>query len=191
MMSRELSQAIVSSNITFLGDASSVAFIAPISTSVPGDVVDLEEVVYQWSNGTLTRQVTPASSLNWNFYAQPQAWPGPASTAPVPVADNVVSLTLSYIDTKGVALPFWNSNQTLGSAWSTIPDYTSPLAGSDGPLMTNRAPAAVQIRIDTIDGRAATKLQLIGTNNIVPYAKLLNQAVKTFTTFVAIPNRQP
>src|ERR1700722_18316390 len=61
LLSRELSQAIATTNISFFGNATSIAFIAPISTS-PNDLVDLEEVVYQWSNGSLTRQVTPASS---------------------------------------------------------------------------------------------------------------------------------
>src|ERR1017187_5655727 len=48
LLSRELSQAIATTNISFLGSTTNVAFIAPISSD-PGDLVDLEEVVYQWT----------------------------------------------------------------------------------------------------------------------------------------------
>jgi prepilin-type N-terminal cleavage/methylation domain-containing protein len=196
LMARELSQAIATTNISFLGSATSVAFIAPISTSA-GDV-DLEEVVYQWTGGTLVRQVTPASAgaALWDFYTNPKNWP--ATTAPgvpVPVADNVVSLSLSYVNTNGTTELFWNSTALPGLAWSGIPSSASAVAQG---AMTNRPPAGVLIAIDTIDSRAAARLQAIITppgftnaSNITPYTNLINQVRKSFTTFVAIPNGQP
>jgi len=204
LMSRELSQAIATSNISFLGSATNVAFIAPISTS-PGDMADLEEVVYQWTGGALVRQVTPASSAAWDFYPNvthpnnPQIWPDTAAGAPVIVADNVVSLSLSYVNTNGTAVPFWNSTGLPGLAWSGIPDSNSAAAFIGAPqAMGYRPPAGVQITIGTIDSRAAAKLQAIITppgvtnaSNITPYTNLLNQVTKFFTTYITIPNGQP
>ena len=46
-MAKELSQAVVTPNITFLGDANDVAFVAPVNTGT--NAVDLVEVVYRLS----------------------------------------------------------------------------------------------------------------------------------------------
>jgi prepilin-type N-terminal cleavage/methylation domain-containing protein len=195
LLSRELSQAIATTNISFFGSATSIAFIAPISTS-PGDLVDLEEVVYQWIGGSLVRQVTPASNAAWDFYLNPQNWPGTTAGAPVPVADNVVSFQLNYHNGNGGTETFWNSTALPGSAWSgTIPNSSFANATA---AMTNRPPGGVQITIGTIDNRAAARLQAIITppgvtnaSNITPYTNLLNQVTKYFSTFIAIPNGQP
>ncbi len=200
LMSRELSQAIGTSNISFLGSTTNVAFIAPISTS-PADVVDLEEVVYTWTGSNLVRQVTPASAGSvWDFYSFPQTWPGTtAAGAPVPVADNVVSFSLAYVNTNGTSVPFWNSTGLAGPAWSNIPDSNSASAFPGAPVaMGYRPPTGVKISIGTIDSRSMTKLQAIITppgfvnpSNITPYTNLLNQVTKFFTTYIAIPNGQP
>ena len=192
-MSRELSQAIATSNISFLGNATNVAFVAPVSTD-PANLVDLEEVVYRRNNQTarLERQVTPfsAGTLTWDFYSRPQAWPDTVDST-VPLADNIVWLKLSYVDASGNTIgppSFWNSTPVISTPWA---------AGQAGTAtMTNRAPAGVQIEIGAIDSRAATRLQAIapgGTNaaNVGPYTNMVKQATKYFTTFVAIPNRQP
>jgi prepilin-type N-terminal cleavage/methylation domain-containing protein len=183
LMSREISQAIVTSNISFLGSATSVAFIAPVSTD-PTDIVDLEEVVYRLNGGYLERLVTPFSAGNvWDFYAQPQNWPATTSST-VTVADNIVSLTFTYQNTNGVLEAFWNSTQ-LPSVWSANKNFTS---ASFPAGMTNRTPAGVQIEIDAIDSRTAARLLGVSaavSNNII------TPAVKAFFTFVAIPNRQP
>ncbi len=205
LMSRELTQAIATTNISFLGRATKVAFIAPISTS-PSDLVDLEEVVYQWNGSNLVRQVTPASAAGgvWDFYPDathpnnPQTWPTTAN-APVSVADRIVSFKLSYVHTNGMVEAFWNSTGLSGPAWSGIPDSNSAVAFIGAPgAMGYRPPAGVQITIGIVDARAATRLQAIITppgvtnaSNITPYTNMLNQVTKFFTTFVAIPNRQP
>ena len=58
-MSRELSQAIVTPNVPFLGTNDGVAFIAPVSTD-PNDGVDIEEVVYRLSDSAAFTQPDPS-----------------------------------------------------------------------------------------------------------------------------------
>ncbi len=66
-MSKEISQAIVNSNITFLGDANDIAFVAPVNTGT--NAVDLVEVVYRLSlpskaaPGLLIQEVTLSTML--------------------------------------------------------------------------------------------------------------------------------
>ena len=198
LLSRELSQAITTSNISFLGSTTNVAFIAPISTT-PSDLVDLEEVVYQWSGTNLVRRVTPFSAGSaWDFYSFPQTWPAKNTFSTAVVADNVVLLEFSYVYTNGATETFWNSNSTTvlpGPYWSGI--RSSSLAATPG-AMTNRPPAGVEITLGTIDSRAMTRLLAIAPNGtnvspamVGPYTNALKQATKYFTTFVPIPNGQP
>jgi prepilin-type N-terminal cleavage/methylation domain-containing protein len=201
LMSRELSQAIGTSNISFLGSSTNVAFIAPISTS-PLDFVDLEEVVYQRNSNSLVRQVTPFSAgATWDFYTptKAQTWPEDSTSSIATVADNIVFFDLSYVYTNGVSETFWNSTALSGSAWSAIPNSSSANAfpGAQG-AMTNRPPAGVQITIGAIDKRAMARLQAIAPNgtNTAPqtvgaYTNVVIQATKYFTTFVPIPNGRP
>ncbi len=195
-MSRELSQAIATSNISFLGTSTNVAFIAPVSAD---PAVDLEEVVYQRNGNSLVRGVTPFSAgAVWNFYLQPQNWPswpgGPAAN-PTTLADNIVYLRLTYVTTNGVSKGYWNSTASVLTAWGgTVPSVMTDPDPTTPSIMTNQAPAGVQIEIRAIDTRGATRLQAIApggiTNaaNVGPYTNALNQAVKSFTTFVALPN---
>ncbi len=48
-MSKELSQAMASTNVPFLATTNSLAFVAPVSTD-PADGADIEEVVYRLSS---------------------------------------------------------------------------------------------------------------------------------------------
>jgi prepilin-type N-terminal cleavage/methylation domain-containing protein len=197
LMSRELSQTITTSNISFLGSATNIAFIAPINT-IPGDVVDLQEVVYRWTGTNLERQATPFSAPGgvWDFYSFPQTWPKDA-TAPVTVADNVVSVELGYVYANGTTDSFWNSNSSTllpGPYWSKIPSSLSAFAQGG---MTSRPPAGVKITLGTIDTRGMTRLRAIapfGTNSfpatIGPFTNAFNQMTRYFTTYVPIPNGQ-
>ena len=197
LLTRELSQAITTSNISFLGSTTNVAFVAPISTSA-ADLVDLEEVVYQWTGTNLVRHATSFSAgAAWDFYFNPQTWPTTAS-APFPVADNVVSLDLRYVYPNGAHERFWNSTALAGFAWSGIPPSSAAGAfvGATG-AMTNRAPAGVEITLGTIDTHAMTRLHAIapfGTNGfpatVNGYTNALKQSTRYFTTFVPIPNGQ-
>ena len=56
--------------------------------------------------------------------------------------------------------------------------------------MTNRSPASVQITLYMIDSKAAARLQGI-TPSSPAFTNIVNQALKTFSTVVAIPNHQP
>jgi prepilin-type N-terminal cleavage/methylation domain-containing protein len=191
LMSRELSQAIATTNIPFLGSANSVAFLAPVSTH-PSELVDLEEVVYALNGSSLERRVTPFSAgAAWDFYTQPQTWPGTTSSIAT-VADNVISLSFSYVNTNGAYETFWNSTQAASTPWSGGNSFT---AASWPAGMTNRAPVGVQITLSMIDSKAAARVSSLGgvgnpgfTN---AFTNIVNQALKTFSTFVAIPNRQP
>jgi hypothetical protein len=50
------------------------------------------------------------------------------------------------------------------------------------------------ITLEAVDSRTATRLQALtssngAVNNLGAFTNMLNQAVQTFTTFVAIPNQ--
>ena len=195
LMAKDISQAIATTNISFLGSKTNVAFVAPVSTDT-NDIVDLLEVVYLINNGGyLERRISAFRDgpAYWDFYSPPaQGWPDTTSVTTT-VADNIVSLRFDYLGTNGVFVsafsplsPWWNST-TLASTWSSIPAATAYIPGPE--VMTNRTPAGVQITLRAIDTSAARRLQpgmtATASNNII------QQAAQTFTTFVAIPNRQP
>jgi len=195
-MSRDLSQAIANSNVTFMGTETNVAFITAAANDSSG--VDLEEVIYFRSGTSLVRQAIPFSAgAAWNFYTQPQTWPATASGIST-VADNIISLTLSYMGTNGVVMPggpllpsWWNSG-TIATTWA------AGIQAGPSEVMTNRTPAGVQITIGAVDTRSMVRLQTIlqpsgvtNASNVGPFTNMLNQAAKYFTTFVAIPGGQP
>ena len=229
-MSREISQAIVTSNITFLGDANDIAFVAPVNQGT--NAVDSMEVVYRLSLPSFSKPGTADPGSNfvdnasvwpkrlvrrashfgastgegwdygqaqsctvppWDFYGVPPNpnWPETsASNRTAVLAENVMSLSFQFFDKIGSpGQLYWNS--------STAPSWTHELPGGSippgltaAPVMTNRAPAGVQITLTMIDSKAAARLQNLSPPNIA-FSNIVNQAEKTFSTFVAIPNRQP
>jgi len=232
-MARELSQAIVTPNITFLGDTGDVAFVAPANTGT--NAVDLAEVVYRLSvvpstsgpidpgrfftnavNAWPKRLVRRTSHFGapmgegwdygqhvlctaqpWDFYGvSPNPnWPETSAFGRTAVlADNVISLSFTFIDTNSLSVPYWNSNAALPPvSWQH--ELFIPIGpGTVGPesptvsVMTNRAPAAVQITIGLIDSKAAVRLQGLGTLSAA-FINITNQATRYFSTVVAIPNR--
>jgi prepilin-type N-terminal cleavage/methylation domain-containing protein len=125
------------------------------------------------------------------------------------LADNIVSLNFQFVSTNGLVYNYWNSIPTK-SVWlselpaGSVPDPTS--AGGSAAMdanhdafsygdqyMTNHAPAGVYITLEAVDSRTATRLQALTSNgainNLGAFTNMLNQAVQTFTTFVAIPNQ--
>ena len=69
-ISKELSQAIVTSNITFLGSSDSIAFVAPVNGGT--NAVDLMEVVYRLSfSNTAASSSYPGNP----FVDGPTVWP--------------------------------------------------------------------------------------------------------------------
>ena len=185
-MARELTQTMTTSNISFLGSATNVAFVALISSDTN---VDLVEVVYQQTRSNVTNTLTrgvwtyPVYSIApQNFYSSSyyNTWPAAVTVSNITLADNVMSLTLSYTDTSGTSQSNWNS--TASSGWSGISPGT--------PTMANRAPAGVQITIGILDSRAAARLATVGGASTITGQAITNQATQYFSTYVAIPNGQ-
>ncbi len=150
-------------------------------------------------------------SAAWDFYYPnpPPAdrnWMETSQTNRVgTLAENIMSLTFTYVSTNGLQYDYWNSTN-VWNIWNNelglnVLPYNSPdistNPGSFGAqYMTNHAPAGVYITIGAIDSRTATRLQAIapnGTNvpnvNIGAYTNTLNQAERFFTTFVEIPSQ--
>jgi prepilin-type N-terminal cleavage/methylation domain-containing protein len=216
-MTRELSQAVVNSNLQFLATSTNLAFIAPVNTGT--NAVDLMEVVYVLSNTgpttcSLVRRASAygsaaancwnygtksscAGSSPWDFYSNPD-WPETGDPYRTTVlADNISSLQFVFYDTNGVSASpsYWNSSANAsGTSWShENPNLPSGTFIST-MIMTNRPPGGVLITIEAIDRRTAARLQAIapnGTNaaNITAVTNTLYQVVQPFTTFVEIPNK--
>jgi prepilin-type N-terminal cleavage/methylation domain-containing protein len=235
-MAKELSQAIVTSNITFLADRRDLAFVAPVNQGT--NAVDLMEVVYRlgipssssanpdpggfftnavnaWPKKLVRRTSHFGAPFNegwdygqgqvcltppWDFYGPTpnHNWPETSAFSRTAVlADNVMSISFQFFDAVGsLGQSYWNSDPTFPPAfWSHelalgIAAGTAGPAGIGGtPMMSNRAPAAVQITIGLIDGKAAVRLQGLGTLSAA-FVNITNETVKYFSTLVAIPNRQ-
>jgi len=127
-----------------------------------------------------------------------------ASTNTQILADNIVSLNFLFVSTNGFVYTFWNSvpsNQIWPNELppGSIPDPRSAFDANHDAFsrgdqyMTNHAPAGVYITLEAVDSRTATRLQALTSNgainNLGAFTNMLNQAVQTFTTFVAIPNQ--
>jgi len=172
-MSRELSQTMTTSNLSFLGRDYFISFVAPINT---GTNTDLEGVFYIWnaSTLTLTRAITNVAAC----YASTANWPT-SITVSNTLAENVVSLTLSYMDSSGNPQTYWNS---------ISPPTGAPNVPPGQPIMANCTPAGVQIKLGIIDSRAAKRLAAVGGVNTAAGRAITNQSTQVFSTFVAIPN---
>lgn len=240
-MSKELSQTVTSTNITFLGNTNNIAFVAPVNDG--SSAVDLMEVVYRpnWRRNTLGGNIAPNNYFEqavftwpvslirrtshfdasisegwnygtgsacliipWDFYPLgpglgPNAnWPETSVFAKTAILlENIMSLDFRYVDADG-SLPqaYWNSNVTRPVSWqgelpSAIPPGTlGPTVTPGSPIMTNGAPAGVQITIGVIDSKNLARLNQFVAGS-APWIAITNEAVRTFTTFVGIPNRHP
>jgi prepilin-type N-terminal cleavage/methylation domain-containing protein len=214
LMSRELSQALVNSNLQFLANTNSLAFVAPVSTA--NGSVDLMEVVYVLSNSvpfnytyslirraSLCGPVVPGHCYDygqkmacpgspWDFYSSPN-WPETSDpTLTTVVANHITSLQYTLYDTNGGAWVYWNSSvNPSGVSWHHelpppgLPSGIPAPAPYPGMTMTSRAPGGVEIQIVAVDSRAANRLQ--PGMNPGAVSNIINQAQKTFVTFVSIP----
>jgi type II secretory pathway pseudopilin PulG len=202
-MARELVQAVVATNVPFAGNTDSLAFIAPVNTVETGSV-DLAEVVYRLDYSVsaprpLHRRVTfSTDSGAWDFYqfAITPNWPVTRTAANVAtLADNIVSLRFKYYDLVGEAFDYWNSTGLNNGQWGG--ELPEPLGSCSVPgqppctYMTNCAPVGVQITLGVIDSRTVVRLAAVGGPGTAAGAAITNQATHIFSTFVAIPNRQP
>jgi len=240
-MSKELSQAMVTTNITFLGNANNLAFVAPVNDAA--GTVELMEIVYRpnWRGSQasladpanifttalttpwpakLARRATdfdaasgpvPGTGQGWNYgLGQATAvrpwdfYPVAPSVVPNPnwpetsaygrtavLAENVTMLHFDYYDANGNLMnpDYWNSDRGLQTSWQNeLPPATAIAPGLG--VMIDQAPGGVKITISVIDSRTAVELSTL-TPGSAPWNALTNQATRTFTTYVAIPNGRP
>ena len=168
LMSRELSQAVVSPKITFYGkDANDVYFIAPVNTTT--NVADLCEVGYVFDPNlfTLTRCLTLSDNTRWDFYASPAAWWRTFDTtkdAVLATATNILNLSFQYLDINGNAIP-----------------YGAP---------ANKLPYSIVISLDAVDSRTAARLALV-PNVGTAWLPITNSTLRSFSTTVYLPNLTP
>jgi type II secretory pathway pseudopilin PulG len=197
LLARDLSQAIVSTNLPFYGNVNSVAFVAPVNNDP--NAADLAEVVYVLENAQapykLVRRLTTSANLNWDVYSNPGNWPATTEFESV-VSDAIINFSLTYYYANGLLTPttgsvpsFWNSTP-IQSSW------TDPVLGAMGPqqgdgMMTNMPPAFVNIHLEVTDSRTATLLGSLtnSASSSVAYANLTNRATRSFDAYIKIPQR--
>ena len=171
LMSRELSQAIATTNIQFSGTSQSVFFVAPLNTDT-NNQADLCEVGYVFDPVafTFTRDFTAPTSANiassaWNIYA-PAWWSSGSFDKPIPLADstNILSVTFEYFD-------------PVAKNW--VNTYTG-----------NKLPSAIQIFMGVVDSRTATRLGLV-PNVGTAWQSITNSTLRSFSTTVYLSNIYP
>jgi prepilin-type N-terminal cleavage/methylation domain-containing protein len=197
-MSRELSQAIVTTNVVpypvpFAANTNTLAFVAPVNPAANG--VDLMEIVYQLSGANppyaLTRAATAfsPSTTYWDFYTNPNGWPGTSDpNGTNTLAVNVMNLQFRFFSTNMVSPPspyYWNSTLNPVKWFNGLQHITIPPGAQ--PDMMGRAPAGALITLGVIDNRAAARLNTV-TLWSPAWTNMANTATRTFQTFVAIRN---
>jgi hypothetical protein len=184
LLSRELSQAIATPNITFYGDVNRVYFIAPLNTD-PANQADLCEVGYEYESVDtsgkptmkITRRLTQPTVLNtaaggyWDFYANPTTWWSGATafdpkTEAVLATNCILNLQFQYLNKASTAFATPYQSQANG----------------------NTLPYAVQVYMDVVDSRTATRLRLV---NPSAWGPITNSTLRSFSTFVYLPNTSP
>ena len=168
LMSRELSQAIATTNIQFSGTPQSVFFVAPLNTN-PTNQADLCEVGYVFDPVafTFTRDFRAPTSANiassaW-IYA-PAWWSSGTFDRQTPLANptNILSVTFQYYD-------------PIAKTW--VGNYTG-----------NKLPSAIQMTMSNVDSRTATRLALV---NSAAWGPILNPALRPFSTTIYLSNIYP
>ena len=183
LLSRELSQAIATPNITFYGDVNRVYFIAPLNTD-PANQADLCEVGYEYESVDtsgkptmkITRRLTLPNAANvgvggyWDFYANPTTWWAVSSFDPKTGAtlatNSILNLEFQYLNKAGTPYPAPYQSQANG----------------------NTLPYAVVISLDAVDSRTATRLRLVPPS---AWGPIKASAVRSFSTVVYLPNTSP
>jgi prepilin-type N-terminal cleavage/methylation domain-containing protein len=132
----------------------------------------------------------------WDFYNNNNWMQTSATNNTQVLADNIISLAFMYVDANNYLYNQWNSANVAGVWNNELPNpgipNNIPDTGSHPQSYTNmlyHAPAGVYITIGVIDSRTAIKLASLGTTSGSAWNTITNQAMQTFTTFVAIPNQ--
>lgn len=203
LIARDLSQALVTTNIQFYGNTNSLAFVAPVNDDP--NAADLAKVAYvlNWNDPSLPpaqqnlppykliRLFTPTTDAAWNVYSNPGNWPTTAEFTST-VCDTVINFTLTYYYTNGLI----TTGSLLTSFWNSTPNasmWVDPVLGTivsqagDG-MMTNMPPAFINVHLEVVDSRTAKLLQTI-PNPSIAYNNLTNQALRAYDAYVKIPQR--
>ncbi len=185
LMSRELSQAIATSNITFYGDAMHIYFVAPLSGD-PANQADLCEAGYEfhrddplgsgnWAFRIRRRLIQPTLSNisgNWNPYAL--QWYNTFLNQPVPqnfetttplATNSIVNFTFQYLQANG------------------NPYLASPYRSDQNNF---KLPYAIVIAMDVVDSRTVTKMKAVPVPSFVnqTWQNITNSTLRTFSTTV-------
>lgn len=174
LMSRELSQAIATSKITFHGEDHAVYFIAPVNAdhTGAGNQADLCEVGYVFVNTpitqptTLTRHLTESIDSEWDFYGNATWWTSSHSSRDATLANgSILKLSFQYL----------NANGTLITT----------------PITDTKVPYAIVISLDAVDSRTLERLKAVKDPTGQSSPQIKNPAVRNFTTTVYLPNALP
>jgi hypothetical protein len=197
LMTHDLRQAIVNTNLQFYASTNCLAFMAPVNDN--SNYADLAEVVYilNWNDPTvppasqnnppfkLLRRLTRPTDSQWSVYLNPATWPATYASSNL-VCDSIVNFSLTYYDTNNNATVFWNSTPTA-------PGWTEPVLGQPVPLggystMTNMPPAYINVHLEVVDSATARLLTNFPAGSPA-YVTLTNRAVRAFDTYIKIPQR--
>jgi prepilin-type N-terminal cleavage/methylation domain-containing protein len=178
LMSRELSQAIATNNITFYGAASAVYFVAPVNSN-PQNLSDLCGMGYdfeQYNNNQWTLRINrhliqPTTIAAANLIYSP-TWTNNFYTANDTVAtlatNSILGLKFQYMDNKGLIFSTWPN-----------PTWPSPYI----------LPSAIIIDMTNVDSRTATRIREFTPATLPP--SVTNSTWRDFTTTVYLPNISP
>jgi len=200
LMTRDLRQVLVTTNLQFYANTNSLAFVAPVNDDPTS--ADLAEVVYilNWNDPTmgpllnrppfkLIRRFTPAvntAGSPWDVYSNPLNWPTTAATTST-VCDTIINFTITCVDTNNnSATPtsYWNSTPTP-NAWTEGGVSLVPLKGTG--TMTNMPPAYINVHLEVLDTKTARLLTNFPVASAA-YANLTNKA-RAFDAYIQIPHR--
>ncbi len=211
-ISKELSQALVTTNVPFAANYDSLAFIAPVSDDV-NDRVDLVEVAYrlswyvstagndpngvfvdhvgQWPKKLVRRSATFTSTSGWS-YGQGSSTTTPWDFYTNPDWPETASSNRTAILAENVVsinFEFRDSDLVKTDYWNSAstPAWSHEL---QGPLaagvanMIGRTPTGIQITLGVVDSRSANVLRSGLTNTPVAWSNALNRVTQYFTTYV-------
>jgi prepilin-type N-terminal cleavage/methylation domain-containing protein len=198
LLTRDLTQSLVSSNVPFYATSNSLAFVAAVNYDT--NSVDLAEVIYRLDtngppyklyrrftgSGTLSGAGTPINNDKWDFYSNLVGWPTTYDSFDA-ICDNVIRFSVRCYYTNGNATAsYWNSTQTP-LVWNE-PGVGVLISPAGDGMMTNMPPAFVDVRLAVVDSKTANLMRSLA-GSPAALANVTNQATRTFPLFIKIPQR--
>jgi prepilin-type N-terminal cleavage/methylation domain-containing protein len=197
LMTRDLRQAIVSTNLPFYAYTNGIAFVAPVNADP--NSADLAEIVYvlNWNDPTvpptqqnfapfkLYRRLTKPTDTQWSVYSNPLNWPATSGNSSL-VCDSIINFAVTCYYTNGNSTAsFWNSTPKP-SVWNeSVPGL--PIAKAGDGMMTNIPPGFINIHLEVLDSKTARLLTNFPVASAA-YVNLTNKA-RAFDAYIQIPHR--